>query len=81
MKITKRVDEVAGKCIDFNGEFRCPGCRILLVPACVNLGKVKVGKEEKLYCSREFPQDCSEYGCPKYSYVGWLERYRMSGRL
>ncbi|MBA7624522.1 hypothetical protein ES703_31931 [subsurface metagenome] len=97
--ITKRVDEVMGKCINFNDEFHCPGCRKLLVPVCVNLGTIKAGKgaltpEEarkysagefrgklELYCSRNFPPDCSKYGCPKYSYVGWLERYRQTGRL
>ena len=80
--ITKRVSEVDNKkCINFNDEFRCPKCRQLLVPVCVNLGTVKVGKETKLYCSRNFPDDCSKYGCPKYSYVWWLECYRETGKL
>lgn len=79
--VTKKVSEVDGKCINFNDEFRCPGCRKLLVPVCVNLGAVKVGEEQKLYCGHNFPEDCSQFGCPKYSYVGWLERYRMSGKL
>lgn len=81
-RITKRVSEVDGKCINFNDEFRCSECHALLVPVCVNLGRITVGKEEeKLYCSRNFPDDCSKYGCPKYSYVGWLEHYRLTGKL
>ena len=81
--ITKSVGEVTGKCIDFDKEFKCPSCRKLLVPVCVNLGTVrpKGAKDDRLYCSRDFPEDCSQYGCPKYMYVGWLENYRETGRL
>lgn len=34
---------------------------------CVNIGKsvdLKAGKE-KYYCVRDFPEDCSKFGCPK----------------
>jgi len=67
------------KCINFDGEFKCPSCGRLLVPVCVNLGMVG----EKFYCSRNFPENCSEYGCPKYNYVHWqeLENYRLTGRV
>jgi hypothetical protein len=67
------------KCINFNEEFNCPSCKMLLVPVCVNLGMVG----EKFYCSRNFPENCSEYGCPKYVYVYWkeLENYRLFGKL
>jgi hypothetical protein len=38
---------------------------------------------EKFYCGRNFPEDCSKYGCPKYIFVSWseLERFRQIGRL
>ncbi|MEM2582248.1 MAG: hypothetical protein QXD09_05535 [Candidatus Caldarchaeum sp.] len=73
------------RCIDFDREFHCPCCGKLLVPVCVNLGLIKLkGEEEcKLYCNRNFPDDCSQYGCPKYNHVYWeqLEHYRLYGRL
>lgn len=79
---TKEVWEAVEKgCINFNNEFRCPNCGKLLVPVCVNLGVVRVGNKEKLYCARGFPDDCTQYGCPKYIFVDWLERYRKTGKL
>lgn len=68
------------KCVDWNGEFRCPSCGKLLVPICVNLG---VFADNKLYCGRDFPDDCSKFGCPKYCYVYWseLKNYRNYGRF
>jgi hypothetical protein len=65
------------KCINFNDEFNCPSCGKLLVPVCVNLGMIG----EKFYCGRNFPEDCSKYGCPKYNFVYWreLENYRLTG--
>jgi len=67
------------KCIDFNGELRCPECNTWLYPVCVNLGMV--GK--KFYCTHKFPKNCKEFGCPKYHYVRWveLETYRLTGRI
>ncbi|MEM2618665.1 MAG: hypothetical protein QW356_04175 [Candidatus Hadarchaeales archaeon] len=72
---TKRVEEVVGKCIDFDKEFECPNCNTLLVPVCINLGTIGGRKDDKLYCSRNFPVDCS----PKYTYVGWLDENPSSG--
>lgn len=38
------------------------------VVACVNLGQVKNRNLRKYeyYCLRDYPNDCSEFGCPKY---------------
>ncbi len=38
------------------------------VVACVNLGQVKNRKtgNYEYYCLRDYPSDCSEFGCPKY---------------
>jgi len=83
MMETRNIEQVAfdKKCIDFDGEFQCPECKVLLVPICVNLGMV----EEKFYCSgRRFGLSCSE---PEYKivrkYVYWeeLANYRLTGRL
>jgi len=78
---TKEVHEVIGKCIDFGREFNCPECHRLLVPVCVNLGTIRRGEDDKLYCTHNFPEDCSQYGCPRYIFVSWLEHYRKMGRL
>jgi len=43
------------------------GC-ITFSRVCVNLGKVadlETGFEE-YYCTHDFPEDCSKFGCPKY---------------
>jgi hypothetical protein len=65
-------------CIDFNGEFNCPKCKALLIPVCVNLGMA----DGKFYCVRNFPDDCSKFGCPKLIYVYWEElvKYRLYGK-
>jgi hypothetical protein len=67
------------KCINFNEEFRCPNCKALLIPICINLGMVK----DKFYCNHNFPDDCTKFGCPKYSYMNWkeLQNYRLFGKV
>jgi len=69
---TKDIEYVAyeKKCINFNGEFSCPSCRTILYPVCINLGMIR---NKRFYCYRGFPENCQEYGCPKYIYVDWKE--------
>jgi len=87
MTETRNIEQVAfdKKCIDFDGEFRCPECKVLLVPVCVNLGMCRSKDEGQFYCSgRRFGLSCSE---PEYkivrSYVYWeeLANYRLTGQL
>ncbi len=44
---------------------------------CVNLGEAKNTDTSKkaFYCNRNFPKDCSEYGCPKMMSISqeWLK--------
>ena len=47
---------------------------------CVNLGEVfhREKKKRMFYCTRNFPQDCKEYGCPKMMPINeeWLKDLR-----
>lgn len=46
---------------------------------CVNIGKtvnLQIGKE-KYYCVRDFPKDCSKYGCPKLNIMSDPERMKL----
>lgn len=54
------------------------GC-ITFSRICVNLGKVanlETGKEE-YSCGHGFPEDCSEYGCPKLMPMSNPEAWRL----
>jgi hypothetical protein len=50
---------------------------------CVNLGEVLVGaktRKRMFYCTRNFPEDCSKYGCPKMIPIDgeWLKDLRKT---
>jgi len=37
------------------------------VVVCINLGQAKNLAGFQYYCMRDYPEDCSKYGCPKYA--------------
>ena len=49
---------------------------------CVNLGEVfdKKKKKRMFYCTHNFPENCSEYGCPKMMPIDkeWLKDLRKT---
>jgi hypothetical protein len=54
------------------------GC-ITFSKVCVNLGKVanlETG-EEQYYCTHDFPEDCSKYGCPHYMLISNPNQWKL----